>query len=188
MSSRSRNLKIEARATVDGTERHEQYLRLWARHERDVRRYVMTLVPRAADADDVLQETAVALWRKFDEYDPQRPFIKWACRFAYLEVMKQSERAARDKRQFCDAVVRILDIEQQETQDLLEKQRTALRECLNQLDQQDRKLVEIRYRRQGGVVAHASKTGTPAKRLYGALERIRRALIECVNRKLAVEG
>ncbi len=163
-------------------------MRLWARHEREVRRYVATLVPREADADDVLQETAVALWRKFDEYNAQRPFVQWARWFAHLEVLKRRERLARDRHQFCDAVVRIVDVEQQQQEVVLDQQRAALRECLRELNRRDRELIEIRYRRQGGIARHADQTGTPAKQLYTALERIRRALMECVNRKLAAKG
>ena len=33
-------------------------------------------------AHDIVQQTAIALWEKFDAYDPAQPFTPWACRFA----------------------------------------------------------------------------------------------------------
>ena len=39
-----------------------------------------------ADADDIIQETLKALWEKFDDYDPERPFLSWANRFVYCQV------------------------------------------------------------------------------------------------------
>ncbi len=39
-----------------------------------IRRYVRGLIPNRVDADDVMQETSLALWRKFDEYCPEQPF------------------------------------------------------------------------------------------------------------------
>jgi RNA polymerase sigma-70 factor, ECF subfamily len=43
---------------------------------------VAPLVPNVADAEDIVQQTAIALWEKFDAYDPAQPFTPWACRFA----------------------------------------------------------------------------------------------------------
>ncbi len=45
-------------------------------------RYVAALVPNVADAEDIVQQTALALWEKFDAYDPSQPFTPWAWRFA----------------------------------------------------------------------------------------------------------
>jgi RNA polymerase sigma-70 factor (ECF subfamily) len=68
---------------------------LWTRYQAEIRRYVFMLIPRPADAADVIQETAVALLDKFIEYDDERPFLPWAIRFAYLEVLKWRQHHAR---------------------------------------------------------------------------------------------
>lgn len=72
-----------------------QFVQLWTRAQPEVRRYVLMLVPRAADAEDVVQETATGLWEKFEQYDPAQPFVAWAIRFAHLEVPKWRQRQAR---------------------------------------------------------------------------------------------
>ena len=54
--------------------------------EKEVFRYISALVPYLNDAQDLLQQTALALWQKFAAYDPSQPFTPWACRFALLEV------------------------------------------------------------------------------------------------------
>ena len=41
--------------------------------------FVRSLVPRREDAAEVMQEAAVVLWEKFDEFDSSRDFRKWAC-------------------------------------------------------------------------------------------------------------
>jgi len=38
------------------------------------------MVRNAADADDVLQETNLVLWRKTADFDPAREFMPWAMR------------------------------------------------------------------------------------------------------------
>src|SRR5438105_4078585 len=70
----------------------EEMVRLLSRHQDELFRYIFALLPHEEDARDVLQETSVALFRKVAEYDPAKPFLAWAYRFAYLEVLKQRER------------------------------------------------------------------------------------------------
>src|SRR3954467_5126238 len=64
------------------------FLRLFLSAERELFRYVAALVPNLADAQEIVQQSAVALWVKFDQYDPALPFTPWACRFA-LNLAKQ---------------------------------------------------------------------------------------------------
>src|SRR5262245_46973635 len=65
-----------------------QFRRPFLTSEREIFRYVAALVPNLADAEEIVQQTAVALWSKFDQYDPTLPFTPWACRFA-LNIVKQ---------------------------------------------------------------------------------------------------
>src|SRR5436189_6463885 len=74
---------------------HARFMRLFLASEKEIFRYVAVLVPRVADAQDVVQQTAVALWKKFDQYDPSQPFTPWACRFALLEARQFLRRDHR---------------------------------------------------------------------------------------------
>mgnify|MGYP001458103238 FL=1 len=86
-----------------------QFVKLWTRHQAEVERYVFMMVPRAADAAEVLQEVSVQLWEKWDKYDTSRPFVPWAIRFAYLEVLKWRQRQAREKLIFSDSLLQQLN-------------------------------------------------------------------------------
>jgi len=165
----------------------EDFIRLYARHEGRLRRYVSALVPVPADVDDVLQETAIALMRKFGEYDPNRPFFNWACRFAFFEVMQHRKRGKTRRRHFSDETVEAIARDYQQHEQLAEQRRRALAECLRQLSAQDRRLVELRYASDETVASLAKRIGEPVARLYRSLARIRRMLAACVRRKLAVE-
>src|SRR4029077_21072005 len=65
-----------------------QFLRLFLPAERELFRYVAALVPNVGDAEEIVQQTAVELWKKFDQYDARQPFTPWACRFA-INIVKQ---------------------------------------------------------------------------------------------------
>ena len=69
-----------------------EFVQLFSAHQRGVHAYISALVPSATDADDLMQETSLALWEKFDEFDPQRDFHRWACGVAYISVLRHRRR------------------------------------------------------------------------------------------------
>src|SRR5437764_9426741 len=79
----------------DQTAAQQRFLSLFLRSEREIFRYVAALVPNVADAEDIVQQTAVALWEKFDAYDPTQPFTPWAVRFALNKTRQWIERRQR---------------------------------------------------------------------------------------------
>ncbi|MDO8540217.1 MAG: sigma factor [Opitutaceae bacterium] len=74
---------------------HEQFMRLFLQHEPQILRMVLIYIPRQADARDVVQETAIALWQHFPDYDSARPFGSWASGFARMQVRRFLRRAHR---------------------------------------------------------------------------------------------
>ena len=79
----------------DSTAAQQRFLSLFLRSEREIFRYVAALVPNVTDAEDIVQQTALALWEKFDAYDPAQPFTPWACRFALNKARQWIERRQR---------------------------------------------------------------------------------------------
>jgi RNA polymerase sigma-70 factor, ECF subfamily len=162
----------------------ERFVRLFVEGQREILRYILALVPDIDDAHEILQETAVDLWRKFDRYDPACPFAPRACQFAFRRVLKHREQQAR--RVKCLSIESLSQIaaERSEKEGIFEDRRRALELCLHQLGEADRLVVEQRYSRQTSVATIAEITGRNTSTLYKALERIRCRLFECVNRRL----
>src|ERR1041385_5530180 len=84
-----------ARHFGDQTAAQQRFLSLFLRSEREIFRYVAALVPNVADAEDIVQQTALSLWEKFDTYDSNQPFTPWACRFALNKAKQWIERRQR---------------------------------------------------------------------------------------------
>ncbi len=171
--------------------KHEEFVRCFAKHEADIRRYAMTLLFDPGMIDDILQETSIALWRKFDQYDKSQPFVNWACRFAYYEVMNQrKKRRVRDKnfaRNFSQETFDCLADERLSQNEKLETQRQALRDCLKKLPEDDRELLGMRYTNTATIAEIAEDLGEKAKHLYRQLERIRRNLAKCSHQAVKAE-
>lgn len=160
---------------------------MFARYERQLRRYALTLLADPVAVDDVIQESSVAIWRKFDDYRIEEPFLAWACKFTYFEALKYRKKWQSQRRFFSEESFEALARESEPVEQH-ESERTALRDCLSKLPQADRELVGLRYATETSIAALAVETGQSAKGLYRALERIRRVLLLCVQRKLSLEA
>jgi RNA polymerase sigma-70 factor (ECF subfamily) len=161
------------------------FVRLLLQHQNALLRHILPLVGDLNDAQDVLQETATALWQKFEQFDPGRPFLPWAKRFAHNEVLMFHRR----RRRYTFLTEELIDtlVERQAEQEAdAEQRRTALTHCLEALAAQDRALLDQRYAEPGMTVQRlAAVSGQTPNVLYKALARIRRQLLACVDRKLA---
>ncbi len=158
-------------------------MRLFLQAERELLRYVMALVPNVTDARDVVQETAAALWKAADKYDPGKPFVPWACRFALNEARMFLRSSAR-RRRFLDEEVAVLVASQRvEIAAALDARREHLRECLGQLPEQHQELVRGYYFDEETIESLARRQGRGTEAIYKALQRIRQALHHCIQRK-----
>lgn len=164
------------------------FVQLFAQHQRSVHAYICTLAPNRVDADDIMQETSLVLWRKWDEYDRERDFLRWACGIAFNEVLKQRHRVANRRFFFNEALLDQLSTEVMSQSEALRDRQRALTSCMKKLGLQDRELIERRYRSKTTARRVAEELGRPPSTVYKALARIRDTLYDCVERTLAQES
>src|SRR5947208_7909314 len=109
---------------------HEQFTRRWTEAQPIVAGYINAVVPDFQEAEDLLQDVAVILLRKFSEYDAQRPFVAWAIGIARLEVLMARRRHARNFLSYqADLLERVSETFVELAPELEDRSR-ALRECL----------------------------------------------------------
>ena len=167
------------------TDPHSTFAELLVTHDRQILRYILLFIPQRADAEEVLQRTAVVLWEKFAEYDPTRDFLPWSLRFAYFEVLNYRKQQARSRLIFSEDVMKLLNDTRDEEESTLRLRRSALSHCLAQLRTIDRQLLERRYSDATSIKSLAEEHGRTAKSLYRRLDRLRESLIRCVEKHLA---
>jgi RNA polymerase sigma-70 factor (ECF subfamily) len=169
-------------------ERTELLVRLLSRHQADLFRYIFALLPHEEDARDVLQETSVALYRKFADYDPAKPFLAWAYRFAYLEVLKQRERNQRDARHLSRDLLERLARQREQHEPVLQARLYALEQCLGELPPAARDLIRRRYQEKTRMEELVRQLGTSRRTLFRSLDRIRGLLFDCISRRVSARG
>jgi len=165
----------------------EQFVQLLTQYQQRVHLFILSLVPHRADADEILQETNLVLWRKFDEFRPGSDFRAWAFQVAYNKVKAFYERRGRDRLRFGEAVIDHLAAIAAAAPDKLSAEMEALDACKRRLSEQDRDLIERRYQPGASAASVAAEVGRSVAVVYKAVVRIRRALHECVERSIREE-
>lgn len=160
----------------------QEFLRVFLANERELLRYIVALVPNLSDAQEIVQQTAVVLWEKFDEYDRSRPFAPWACRFALNVTRQWMDRRQRWKALLDGGLAEELALRREQLRPEFDARSMHLKNCLQKLPDSQRALVEGYYFQQSTVESLAEQTQRTVDAVYKALQRIRRLLRECVER------
>tara|TARA_R110000850_G_scaffold91867_5_gene195325 strand:- start:276 stop:827 length:552 start_codon:yes stop_codon:yes gene_type:complete len=168
--------------------RYEVFVQRFAHYEPDLRRFIRSLLPTWTDADEVLQQTAIVIWRKFDQYDPDTNFMKWACVIARFESLAYRRKMARDRHVFREDILELMADEGIEELDTRHNEHDALQSCLLELPEKQRRFVTLAYTPGVKVKDLAEEAGSTAAAFYMRLKRIRRQLMHCVESKIQQPG
>ncbi len=166
----------------------QRFLSLFLRSEREIYRYVAALVPNVLDAEDIVQQTAISLWEKFDAYDPAQPFTPWACRFALNKVRQWIERRQRWQALLEGGLAEELAQRREELRPELEIRLRHLEGCLKKLPEDQRSLVEGHYYRRDPIETLAGASNRSVAATYKALQRVRQTLQGCMESAAQPEG
>jgi RNA polymerase sigma-70 factor (ECF subfamily) len=169
------------RQSEDPAAAQQRFLSLFLRSEREVFRYVAALVPNVVDAEDIVQQTALALWEKFEAYDPSQPFTPWACRFALNKTKQWIERRQRWQALLENGLAEELAQRREELRPEIETRLKHLEGCLNKLPDEQQSIVEGYYYRRDGIEKLAEVSGRTIAATYKTLQRIRAALQLCIE-------
>jgi RNA polymerase sigma-70 factor (ECF subfamily) len=158
-----------------------QFLRLFLSSERELFRYVAALVPNVADAEEIVQQTAVVLWSKFDQYDPCLPFTPWACRFAINIVKQWAARRQRWQALLDHDLAEGLARRRDQLRPQFESRLRHLDACLEKLPAEQRGIIEAYYFRRTSVETIAAESQRSVDAIYKLLQRIRSMLRHCIE-------
>jgi RNA polymerase sigma-70 factor (ECF subfamily) len=158
-------------------------------HQTQLFGYIYSLVRNLDDADDLFQQTSLALWKKIEQYDPARSFRHWAFGVARYEVSNFLRSRSRDRLYFSDELnVLLIEAHEQLGLEPAEERLDAMARCISKLRGRDQELLEACYGRSVQIHELARTWGRSTQSIHNSLRRIRQALLECVRRGLAREG
>lgn len=174
-----------AQSTPEQLAADEEFIRRFSKSQCTLYAYILGLTYSSSDADDVLQDVNLALWKKRDTYNPKYEFIPWAIGFARLEVNNHRKRSGRKKLLFSDDVLNVLADEWPQDVSFQEQRLTALASCIKKLGPTESECISEFYRRGTSVSELSQKQNKPVSTIYKILNRARKSLRLCIQGTIA---
>jgi RNA polymerase sigma-70 factor, ECF subfamily len=167
----------------------EEFLGLLGAHERSLFAYVYALAPSWQDAEEVMQRLRIRIWQQFDQYETDKPFDAWARAIAYYLVLAYRKEKSRQREFFAERILEAVSGQFEKHLERANERRDVLVGCLDKLETHKRDLVQAYYSsaRPSSESIAAALSMTP-NALRQSLFRIRRALLDCVERTMRVES
>lgn len=173
---------------MNSDQKRVEFAQCWLEVEPSVSAYVFASISGFHDAEDVVQRIAQELARRFDEYDASRPFVGWALWIAKSRVIDFYRAQNRTRVVFSDELLAQLADTIAKQADGRSHRREALEACLEELPPRSRRLLDLRYVDDLSADEMAQETGTTSGSVRVLLSRVRTALANCIERRLAMEN
>ncbi len=156
--------------------------------ETDLRAFIYSVVRDWVQVDDVLQEVAMVLWRRYADYDPRYTFGAWA-RGVARGVLSNERRRRRPEVMDPTIIAVLADANQVVVAEAAwDHEDAALQACIAELDARARRMLDLRYVGSLGWQAIAEELKRSPGAIKKALQRIRDRLRQCIAARLAPKG
>ena len=161
-------------------QRREEFVGLLTASHDKLLGYLLSLLGRWHDAQDVLQRASILMWQKYGSFEIGTDFMAWASTICFYEAKHFQRTASRSASHFDDDLLDLLS--QGRSEDLKHQERRieALETCLETLREEDRFLLRASCTGYGDITALAARMGRAPRTLYNKLAILRRLLADCV--------
>lgn len=168
-------------------ERTEAFLGLLGEHEKRLGIYVTGLISCPQDAQDILQEGKIIMWRQFHKFELGTNFPAWARKILFHQILSYRRQSKRHPSERLSD--RMLELLSEECETAIREQRwikreAALQECVLKLPDDHREILQMRYRDESSIETISRKTERTEGAIYRLLSRLRKNLYECVEQEV----
>ncbi len=167
---------------------HARFLRMYASIQTKLFAFILAVIHNRSDAEELFQETSVILWEQFAQYREEGSFAAWAIGIAKNKVLEYLRENQRSKKIFSDPFyLKIAELSEKAPDDISPRI-SALKSCLENLKESDRKLIAFRFHKKVTIKMLSQLTGRSTDSLYKTMARILYMLRGCIERKVALQN
>jgi RNA polymerase sigma-70 factor (ECF subfamily) len=159
--------------------------------------YLVTLLASLNEAEEVMQETSIVMWDKFDDFTISNrlsektieDFVAWGNQIAYFKVLNLRRKKSLSTTLLSEKVIQMVSNEwtKQEETKSLENRRQALKQCVDKLPTLQRGVLEDYYWQKLSVDRIADRSQRTPASIYKLLQRVRDSLYKCISNRLSEE-
>lgn len=160
----------------------EELTRQFLQHQQVLMAYIRTLVVDPHQAEDVLQETAVTLIRRAQDFGPIRSFWALVREIARRQALALLQKETRKPRILPEDVIEAIDAEFSGALEEDHWGRERLQSCLEKLPDLWYRMIRLRYWMHQSQAQIGRELGRTTKTVSVTLTRARSRLADCVSR------
>ena len=183
MNASATRLAAQVKPAIRRESRCMDLSELVERHQAEIWRYLRYLGAQAAEADDLVQETFLAVARSsFEQRSPQETtgYLRTTARNQFLSLRRKQKREVLTARVEAAEAVWV----EHAAGDLWNGQVSAIRDCVEKLEGRARHAIDLHYREKTSRTTIAERLGMKPDGVKTLLRRTRALLRECVERAL----
>ena len=169
-------------------DKESSYIRLLTANYVRIKSFIYSMLPNEADADDVMQEASIIMWKKFDSYVPNTDFTAWAVTIAKYKVLEFRRKNYSDNVMLDSQVLELLAKDNLNIFEQAEERTEILMECVNSLPEGDRDFIKLKYSHGLTLKKLANSFGLSVTSAFRNSARIHGLLQSCVQRKMKVRA
>ncbi|MBN1845360.1 MAG: sigma-70 family RNA polymerase sigma factor [Sedimentisphaerales bacterium] len=164
-----------------------QFLPLLTMNHHRIYGYILSLLPVRADADDIMQEATLIMWKKFADFKPGTDFVSWGIAIARNLLLNYRKNKYYKVLHLNDEAVKMIEAKSESFIQEVDRRMDVLKQCVKKLPGRDRLLIRLRHEYEMPVKIIAERLGKNIKTIYKSLARIQDALARCIRRTLVAE-
>ncbi|MBI1370612.1 MAG: sigma-70 family RNA polymerase sigma factor [Planctomycetes bacterium] len=157
------------------------FVRLLTDHQSRLYAYILTSVGDADAAGDILQDTNLVLWEKWEQAMGAGSFTAWAYGVARHKVLTYAQRKGRDRLVFDASMLDLISTEAVRAAEETGGRIGQLKHCIETLPEHARKALTARYEGGKSLGQIAELIGRSVTATTQLLYRTRVALLECME-------
>ncbi len=162
------------------------FIELYSRDQKRIFLYILSMVHRQSDAEDILQQTAAEMWRLFDRFEAGTNFASWGIAIAKYRILSYRKKQSKDRVFLSQEVYEKVTEELHRAEKDSDKRKNALQGCLKKLKESDRKLLSMHYEDRLSYKKVAEQLNLSKSGVYKVMARIHANLQRCINRTLLI--
>lgn len=159
------------------------FLALYMKNQKVLYSFILSLCPNYIQADDILQETVLVMWDRFEELKDRDSFLAWGIQIARYKILNHRRKKTAGL-WLSDEVLDRVNSESQKCLKEGSKRSEALQECLLKLSINERKLIALRYEQGASFAEISQKVNRSINGLYNTSAKIHNKLRLCVSKVL----
>ncbi len=165
-------------------DRYKLFLRLYRQNENGIYSFTLKLLPNYSIAEEIMQESLMTMWDKFDSFQQGTNFSAWAKQIVKYKVIQYLSNKNNKSIIYLTAEM-IEQLGQDErTSSSYDTYFEALHNCVDKLQGRNKEIIRLRYYKNFKVKDMASMLNTTSNAVSKHIARIHGALKKCINQTI----